>query len=88
LLKGGRSDSIRRLVPRIPLFVCFFPAEQAGKRGYLPERRHFDEGRGEIFGRMCFFSYELLSNLKSMCVNLLALKERGKETSYLGRFVS
>jgi hypothetical protein len=32
------------------------------KRGYLPARNRFGEGRGEIFGRICLFNYELLSN--------------------------
>jgi hypothetical protein len=32
-----------------PLFGYLFPAAQAGKRGDLPPRSRFGEGRGEIF---------------------------------------
>ena len=39
------------------------PLARRAKRGYLPARSRFGEGRGEIFTTICLFNYGLLSNI-------------------------
>jgi hypothetical protein len=68
----------------LPLFGYLFPAAQAGKRGGLPARSRFGEGRGEISQRLCRFYFETINDsYLAYSVGRLKFRTRAQSLHFL-----